>query len=35
VECWVEVMPMMKCVDAIEMVERGEQRYRAVLEAVK
>ena len=30
VKSWVEIMPM-KCVDAIEGVERGEQRDRIVL----
>lgn len=35
VASWIEVMPMTKCVEAIERVERGEQRYRIVLEAGK
>lgn len=35
VENWIEIMPMAECVDAIERVEKGEHRYRVVLEEGK
>lgn len=35
IKTWIEVMPMTKCIEAIEKVERGDQRYRIVLEAGK
>ena len=31
VESWIETMPMTKYIDAVERVERGEQRYRLCL----
>lgn len=33
VKSWIEILPMDKCAEAIEKVERGDQRYRIVLDA--
>lgn len=31
IKSWVEEVPMEKCIEAVEKLERGEARYRLVL----